>query len=156
MKGNNLSKILNILIAAIAIIGAILFIRIFMEDADALQTDGALQNKVISPIIYFSTILFYAAVAIAIGLSLWSLIRNPDNLKKTLLGVAVLGVVLVLAYFMADNNAVYDTTGEVIKGGEAGTATNKWVGAGIWYSIVLGGVASLFFVYDLAKGLIKS
>ena len=153
MKSN---KILNILIALIAIIGAILFIRIFMEDADALQTDGALQNKVISPIIYFSTFLFYAAVIIAVVLSLISLVRNPENLKKTLLGIAVLGVVLVFAYFLADSDAVLDTQGKIIEGGEAGTSVNKWVGTGIWYSIALGLVASAFFVIDLVKGLIKS
>ena len=153
MKSN---KILNILIAVIAIVGGFLFVRIFMEDADALKIDGDLQNKVISPIIYFSTFLFYAAVVIAIGLSLWSMIRNPENLKKTLLGIAVLGVVLAIAYFMADDNAVLDTTGAILKGGEAGTTTNKWVGARIYYSIILGLVASAFFVIDLLKGLIKS
>lgn len=153
MKSN---KILNILIAVIAVIGAILFIRIFMEDADTLQTDGALQNKVISPIIYFSTFLFVAVVIITIVLSLLSLIRNPESLKKTLLGVAVLTVVLVLAYFLADDSAVLDTTGSVLKGGEAGTSTNKWVGTGIYYSIILGLVASAFFIIDLVKGLIKS
>lgn len=153
MKSN---KILNILIAVIAIVGGFLFIRIFMEDAEALQTDGDLQNKVISPIIYFSTFLLYAAVGIAIVLSLWSLVRNPENLKKTVLGLVVLGIVLVGAYFMADTNAVLDTQGKVIPGGEEGTSINKWVGTGIWYSIALGLVASLFFVWDLLKGLVKS
>jgi hypothetical protein len=154
MKSN---KILNILIAVIAVIGGILFIRIFMEDADLLQTDGDLQNKVISPIIYFSTFLFYAAVGIAVILSLWSLIRNPENLKKTLLGLAVLAVVLVVAYFLADSNAVLDTAGKILpNGGEAGSSVNKWVGAGIYYSLILFAVAGAFFVYDLLKGLIKS
>ena len=154
MKSN---KILNILIAVIAIIGAILFIRIFMEDADALQTDGELQNKVISPIIYFSTFLFYAAVIIAVVLSMLSLFSNPESLKKTLLGIGVLGVVLAASYVMADDNAVLDTAGKIIpNGGEAGTATNKWVGTGIYYSIALLLVAGAFFVIDLGKGLIKS
>ena len=85
MKGNKFSKILNILIALIAIVGTILFIRIFMADGEVLQDDAELQNSLISPIIYFSTTLFFAAVGIAVLLSLWSLIRNPENLKKTLL-----------------------------------------------------------------------
>lgn len=153
MKSN---KILSILIAVIALIGAFLFIRIFMEDTSAIETDTALQNKVISPMVYYSTFLLYAAVIIAVVLSLWSLIRNPQNLKKTLLGLGVLGVLLIVAYFMSDSNAVVDAQGVVLEGGEAGTKINKWVGTGIWYSIVLGGIASLFFVYDLLKGLIKS
>jgi hypothetical protein len=49
-----------------------------------------------------------------------------------------------------------DTANNVLKGGEAGSATNQWVGTGIWYSIALGLVASSFFVYDLLKGLVKS
>ncbi|MDB2385132.1 hypothetical protein N9V96_01535 [Polaribacter sp.] len=156
MKGNNFSKILNILIAVIAIVGAVLFIRIFMADGDALQEDVDLQNSLISPIIYFSTILFIAAVAIAILLSLWTLVRNPENLKKMLLSLAVLGVFLIIAYSLSDNSvAVLDNNGMVLEGGEAGSSTNKWVGTGIMYSLILGAIAGIGFVVDLVRGLIK-
>ncbi|GAB7256128.1 hypothetical protein [Polaribacter sp. OB-PA-B3] len=153
MKSN---KILNIIIAVVALVGAFLFIKIFMEDSEAIETDVDLQNSVVSPIIYYSTFLLIAAVVIAVALSLWSLIRNPENLKKTLMGLAVLCVLLVISYFLSDSEAVINAAGGISEGGEAGSATNKWVGAGIWYSIILGGIASLFFVYDLVKGLIKS
>ena len=153
MKSN---KILNILIAAMAIIGGILFIRIFMEDTQALEENVDLQNSVVSPLISYSYWLFIAAVVITIGLSFWSLIRNPENLKKTLGGLAVLAVLLAVAYFLSDSDAVYNTAGAIEPGGEAGSAINQWVGAGIWYSIILGGIASLFFVWDLLKGLVKS
>lgn len=153
MKSN---KILSIIIAAVALVGAFLFIRIFMEDAEAIETDVDLQNKVISPIIYYSTFLLYAAVGITLVLSLWSLVRNPENLKKTLMGLAVLGVLLAISYFLSDSEAVINAAGKIEAGGEAGSSTNKWVGTGIWYSLILGGIASLFFVYDLVKGLIKS
>ncbi|WP_299057842.1 hypothetical protein [uncultured Polaribacter sp.] len=149
---NNLSKILSIFIAVVALIGAFLFVRIFMTDSNDVE---ALSSSVGS-IVSFSTILLYFAVGATIVLSLIGLFRNPDNLKKTLLGIAVLAVVLVFAYFLADSNAVLDTQGKVLEGGEAGSATNQWVGTGIWYSIALGFVASMFFVYDLVKGLIKS
>ena len=153
MKSN---KILSIIIAVVALVGAFLFIKIFMEDGDAIETDVALQNKVISPIIYYSTFLLIAAVVITVLLSLWSLIRNPENLKKTLMGLAVLGVLLVISYFLSDSEAVINAAGGISEGGEAGSTVNKWVGTGIWYSLILGGIASLFFVYDLVKGLIKS
>lgn len=153
MKSN---KILSIIIAVVALVGAFLFIRIFMEDGEAIETDVNLQNKVISPIIYYSTFLLIATVVITIALSLWSLIRNPENLKKTLMGLAVLGVLLVISYGLSDSDAVINAAGGISDGGEAGSSTNKWVGTGIWYSLILGGIASLFFVYDLVKGLIKS
>lgn len=153
MKSN---KILNFLIAAIAIIGGILFIRIFMEDGEALKTNVDLQNTVVSPLISFSFWLCIIAVVITIGLSMWSLIRNPENLKKTLGGLLVLGVLLAVAYFMSDSHVVYNASGGIEHGGEEGSSINQWVGTGIWYSIILGGFASLFFVWDLIKGLIKS
>jgi magnesium-transporting ATPase (P-type) len=153
MKSN---KILSIIIAVVALVGAFLFIKIFMEDAEAIKTDVDLQNKVISPIIYYSTFLLIATVVITVVLSLWSLVRNPENLKKTLMGLGVLAVLLIVSYFLSDSEAVINAAGGISEGGEAGSSTNKWVGTGIWYSIILGVIASGFFVYDLVKGLIKS
>jgi hypothetical protein len=156
MKDNKLAKYLSILVALIAIVGAILFIRVFMEDATAIENDAEVQNSVVDPIVYFSEFLLYAAVLIAVVLSIWSVIKNPQNLKKMVLGLVLLAVVLVISYFIADSNAVLDTQGAVLEGGEAGTSINQWVGTGIWFSMALGLVASLFFVFDLVKGLIKS
>ena len=153
MKG---SKILSIAIAVIAVIGGFLFIRVAMEDAEVIKTDVEVANNVVSPLINFSTGLFFAAVIITIVLSLIGLFRNPQNLKKTLGGLGIMVILLAIAYFLSDSNVVYDASGKIQPGGEAGSSVNHWVGAGIWYSIILGGIASLFFVYDLMKGLVKS
>jgi magnesium-transporting ATPase (P-type) len=127
MKSN---KILSIIIALVALVGAFLFIRIFMEDAEAIETNVDLQNKVISPIIYYSTFLLIATVVITVVLSLWSLIRNPENLKKTLMGLGVLAVLLIVSYFLSDSEAVINAAGGISEGGEAGSSVNKWVGTG--------------------------
>jgi len=154
MKSN---KALSILITIIALIGAGLFVHVLTYDEEVIKTDVDIQNTVISPIIYYSTYLFYAAVVITVLLSIWTVIKNPENLKKLLMSLAILGVLLLVAYFMADAQAVYDANGlKILKGGEAGSSVNKWVGAGIWYSTILLAIAGLFFVYDLLKGLIKS
>lgn len=153
MKSN---KLLNIAIAVISVIGIILFIRVAAEDKEALGASVDLQNSLVSPLVYFSTYLLYASVIIAIVLSMISLVRNPDNLKKTLMGLAVLGVIFLISYFTADSAAVLDTQGAVLEGGEEGSTTNQLVGTGIWYSLFLGAIASVFFVWDLVKGLVKS
>ena len=154
MKSN---KILNILIAAIALIGGVLFIRIFMEDSQEIVDNvDNLQNTVVSPLISFSFWLFIIAVIVTIALSFWSMIRNPENLKKTFGGIAVLAILLVIAYFLSDSNVVYNTAGGIERGGEEGSSINRWVGAGIWYSLILGGIAGIFFIVDLLKGLVKS
>ena len=152
----NLSKILNIFIALVAAIGAILFIRIFMEDSELIETDPNIQQSVIDPIIFFSTSLLYLAVGVTVVLSVIGLVKNPDNLKKTALGVVALGVVLALAYFTGDSLEVTGPQGKVLPGGEAGSSINHWVSTGIWYSMFLGLIAGAFFIFDLVKGLIKS
>jgi len=153
---DNLSKILNIFIALVAAIGAVLFIRIFMEDAELIKVDADTQQSVISPIIIFSTSLLYLAIAVTVVLSIIGLVKNPENLKKTGLGIVALGVILVLAYFTGDSLEVTDPQGKVLAGGEAGSSINHWVSTGIWYSMFLGLIAGAFFVLDLVKGLIKS
>ena len=154
MKSN---KILNIIITVVAVIGIILFVRVGMEDAEVIKDNVDVQNGLVSPLISYSTWLFYAAVVITILLSLWSMIRNPENLKKTLGGLAVLAVLLFIAYFLSDSAVVYDANNiNILEGGEEGSSTNKWVGAGIWYSTILLIIAGAFFIVDLLKGLVKS
>ena len=151
-----LSKILSLFIALVAAIGAILFIRVFTADADAIENDPIVQGSIIDPIIMFSTILFYLAVGTAIVMSALALVKNPESLKKTGLGVVALAIILVLAYFTGDSLPVTDPQGNILEGGEAGSSINKWVSTGIWYSMFLGIIAGAFFVIDLGKGLIKS
>ena len=156
MKDDKLSKYLSILIAVIAVIGGVFFIRVFMA-GEAVETDVEIQNSVVSPLVTFSQYLLYGAIIVTVIASLLGMVKNPENLKKTILGLVVLGVLLTIAYFTADSNAVLDAQGLVIKdGGEAGTSVNKWVGTGIWFSIILGAIGTGFFVIDLLKGLVKS
>lgn len=149
---NKFSKILTIIIAVLSVVGIILFVVVSSAD----DTDPKAVDAAVSPLVSFSTYLFYAAVIITIVLSLWSMIKNPENLKKTLLGLAVLGVLLVVSFFLGDSNAVVDAQGAVIEGGEAGASSNQWVGTLIWYSTILVLIGGVFFVYDLLKGLVKS
>lgn len=153
---NNLSKILSIFVALVAVVGAILFIRIFTEDAELIKSDAEVQQSIITPIIVFSQVLLYLAIGVAVVLSLWAMVKNPENLKKTGLGVVALGVILLLAYFTGDSAVVTDPQGKVLAGGEEGSSINQWVSTGIWYSMFLGLIAGIFFVIDLGKGLIKS
>lgn len=148
---NKFSKLLTILVAVIAIIGLVLFINVSAAGEDPKPLSNA-----VGPLVAFSTYLLYAAIGVTVILSLISLVKNPDNLKKTLLGLAVLGVILVISYFLGDSNPVLDAQGGVIPGGEQGASSNQWVGTLIWYSTILVLIGSAFFIVDLVKGLIKS
>ena len=145
------SKILTIIVAVLAVIGLALFINVTSVGEDAEPLDAA-----VGPLVSFSSYLFFAAVGITIILSIFSLVKNPDNLKKTLLGVAVMAVLLVISYSLGDSNPVLDAQGAVIEGGEQGASSNQWVGSLIWLSSILVIIGGIFFVIDLLKGLVKS
>jgi len=145
------SKILTIIVAVISVIGIALFINVSITDDVPESISGA-----VGPLIGFSLYLFYAAVIITVALSIRGLVKNPENLKKTLIGLAAMAVLLIIAYILGDSEAVLDAQGNVLKGGELGSSSNQWVGSLIWYSSILVLIGGAFFVIDLAKGLIKS
>jgi len=106
--------------------------------------------------VYFSQYLLYFSVGITLFLSLSGLFKNPESLKKTLLGLGVLGLLFLGAYALSDSNVVLDNADFILAGGEEGSSTNRIVGTGIWFSMILGIIGLGFFVADLVKGLIKS
>ena len=86
-------------------------------------------------------------------MSLFSLLKNPAALKKTLLGLAIFGALFLVSYFASSDGAVLGANGEGLL--EAGS-TSKWSGIGLMFSYVLLAAGGLFFVVDLLRGLIKS
>jgi len=153
---NKLSKVLTIIAVIIALIGAIFYIRVVMAGDDAIKESADLQNSIISPFVWLTVIVLIATAAASLISSVISLVKKPEQLKKTLLSVAVLGVVLVIAYLLKDGSVVLDAQGKIVEGGEEGVASNIWSSTGIWYSIILGGVGLALFLYDMVKSLIKS
>lgn len=148
---SKISKILTLAVALISVIGILLFVNVSTKGEDTQAIAGA-----VGPLIEYSVWLLYITVGVTIVLSLLNLIKNPENLKKTLIGLAVMGVLLMISYFLGDNNAVLDAQGAVLKGGELGSSLNKWVGSLIWYATILVVIGGAFFIADLVKGLVKS
>ena len=148
---SKISKILTIIVAVISVIGIALFVNVSFTDGSPESVSSA-----VGPLIAFSLYLFYAAVIITIGLSIRGLVKNPENLKKTLLGLGVMVVLLIVSYLLGDSEPVLNAQGKVLEGGELGAASNQWVGSLIWYSTILVLIGGIFFVDDLGKGLVKN
>lgn len=152
---NKLSKIATGIAAVIGVIGFFFFIRVLMAGDDAIENDAAVQASIVPPFIVFSLWVFYITIGLTVFFSLRNVFKNPENLKKTLLSLVVLGVVLAVSYMFASDAEVTDVFGNTLEDGEAGS-TSKWVGTGIIYSLTLGGIGLALFVFDLLKGLVKS
>jgi len=151
---NKLSGILTIVAGLIGVITFYFFIRIVMVGDDALETDAALQASIVSPFISFAKIVLIATLAITIIFSILNLVKHPDVLKRSLLGVGVMAVILVIAYSVAGDGVVTDGVGKILPDGEAGSIS-KWVSTLINYSFILGGIGLAMVGVDFVKGLVK-
>ena len=150
---SNISKILKIVIALIAVVAGYFFVKIISTGDDVIvEANGTL--GIVGPFVSFAIALFIAVGAIAVLFSVWSLIKKPEALKKSLLGVVVLGLVLAASYGLANDAAVTDITGQVLEGGAQGPES-KWVSTGIWYSVILGAAAIISIVLGGVKSIIK-
>lgn len=149
------SRILTFVIGIIGLIGFYFFIRIVMEGDDAINEDAGLQGSILSPFISFSIFLLIATAAISVVFSMLNMAKHPEVLKRTLMGVAAMALLLVVAYAFATDEAVTDAMGKIIKDGEAGSVS-KWVSTLINYSFILGAIGLGFFLYDFVRSLVKN
>jgi len=149
-----LSKILTLVAGLIGVIGFYFFIRILIEGDEALKIDADLQSSILSPFISFSIFLLIVTTAIAVVFSALNMIKHPQVLKRTLMGVGVLVVFLVIAYSLADDSAVM-SMGKILPDGEAGSVS-KWVSTGINFSAILGVIGFGAFFFDFVKSLVKN
>ncbi len=146
---NQKSKILTIITAVIGLIGVFLFIRVIMAGDDSAAVDSS-----VNAFVYFAKYLLVITAVIALVLSLLNLVKNPQALKKSLIGVAILAVLFAISYAVASDAAVTDSFGNVVKNGEAG-ATSKWISALINFTGVLGVLGLVAIGQGFVKSLIK-
>ncbi|WP_442267704.1 hypothetical protein ACSIGC_08570 [Tenacibaculum sp. ZS6-P6] len=143
------NKILTLLVAIISVVGFGLFINVMMTDSE----DKIAMSDASSPIVTFGIVILVATAAIAVLASILGVTKNPKALKKALLGLAVLGVILLISSLVSDSSQVLDANKEVIAA--EGSSVSKLTSTGIWSSLILLVVGGAFFVFDLFKGLIK-
>jgi glucan phosphoethanolaminetransferase (alkaline phosphatase superfamily) len=147
------SKILKGLVALIAIIAAYFFIRIVSTGDDAI-VEGQGTLGIVGPLVSFSIALLIVVASVAVIFSILSLLKKPEALKKSLIGIAALAVLLAISYGVSPDTAVTDVTGQVLEGGEAGSPS-RWVSTGIWYTVLLGVGAIVAIVLGGVKSIVK-
>ena len=148
------SKILTLVAGLIGLIAFYFFIRIVMVGDEIIETDADVQASIVSPFINFAKFVLIATGVIAVVFSMLNLLKQPQVLKRTLLGIVALAVILVIAYSVSSDAAVLDVSGRVLEDGEAGSIS-KWVSTGINFSAILGVIGLGFFVVDFVRSLAK-
>ena len=146
----DLYKIFKWVAVAIGIIAFAFFIRMVMIGGDVIENDPS-QQGVANTFVMFAFWLLVIIAVITLVLSVLTMVKNPQNLKKTLMGIGILIVLLGISYAISSGDAVMDSFGKVVKDGEAGP-TSKWVGTLLTFTYLLG----LGGLVAIGMGFVKS
>ena len=152
-----LSKILTLVAGLIGLIGFVFFARIVAEGDDSIEAmlaDETMTDSFVAPFISFAIVVLVITIIIAVLFSVVNLVKHPQVLKRSLMGVGIMVVFLVIAYSLASDAAVLDVMGNVLEDGEAGSVS-KWVSTGINFSAILGIIGFGAFFVDFVKSLVK-
>ncbi len=147
-----MSKQLMLVVGAIGLIAIFFLARVVIEGDVAITASADLQSSVVSPFITFSIIILVLTTLVTVVFSAYTLAQHPEQLKKALLGIGVLGVLLLITYFVSPNSQVVDVTGKVLM---EESSTSQLISAGISYGFLLGTIGIGFFLWDFVKSMIK-
>jgi hypothetical protein len=151
---NKFYKVAKIGAAVLGVIGILLLVRV-VAAGEAVVIDAATQASTVDPFVSFTFLMLGLTTVSAIGFSLWSLIQNPAALKKALISLAVLGVLFVIAYTIANDGAVTDKFGNIIEKGEVGPIS-KNSGALIKYTYFLGVIGLACVLWGSVKEMFSN
>lgn len=88
-------------------------------------------------------ILLAAAILSTLGFAVYSLFQNPKAAIKTLIGIGILVVILLITYYASSSEPMMDSvTGEQVASG----STVQWAGAAIYFGMIALGVGALTFI----------
>lgn len=135
-----LRNILRIVILIIALISAFFFIRILMAGDDAIETDIALQNSLISPFLVVAYIILVFTAITALIFTIMNLLKTPAVLKRSLIGIGAFLAIVILSFLLSKGEIITLADGRTFS-----ESTTKFVSTGLF---------TFYFLIIIAGGLI--
>lgn len=149
---NKSSKIIRLVALVLGLIGAVMLIQVLSADSVALETDPEAQG-IVSAFVGYAVYLLYLTAILAIGFSLFNLVKNPAALKKVGISVGALVLVYIISLVMADDTAIIGSDGSIIS--EAGDVPKR-VGTMLRTTYILGIVGLGLVLFGSFKGMLSN
>jgi len=136
-------KVISLIFIALAVIFQIVVL--------VKGEDGVIGTGILDYYIQLSYVAVGIAAVLALAFPLYFMIQNPKDLLKIAGGIAILFVMGFICYSIADNTfniaqlEKLKTTADI----------SKFVGASLYFTYVLGGLAILSVVFSGISGLFK-
>lgn len=137
------SKIGNIILGLLILVGAITFIMALQVDEDVVDT-----YSYADPILYISYILTIVAALGWIGSTVASMIAKPETIKGQLIGIGFLAAVILISYALSDASDYEKYAG--VTEGEVRMSDML-----LYATYILSGLAVLSWAYGSVVKLIK-
>jgi len=148
-----LRKILGILTIVLFVVSAIIVVMFYMNVVPLSNPQEQMEHGVTDTFIGWAYILFFVCAILAfLVFPLWSFVQqiidNPKSVVKTLIVIAAVALVCIVAYALADGSfsSITDTLVETNE------TELKWSGAGLNALYISLGIAILAVIYaEVAK-----
>jgi len=111
---------------------------------------GKMDIESVQSFIVWAYILFALAVAAALIFPLYFFFLNPKNALRTLMGLAIMGVVFLIGYLMADATPIYSPTQNPDL---SNTSVLVLTDTGLIATYVMFGAAMLLLLYSGVKNV---
>jgi len=149
-----IGKYVSIFMWVIIVITAILAISLVANLSDN-ELDPTMNSWVSTNLTWTYFLLIFSIIAL-IGFAIYQMATNFNEAKKGLLAIAFMGVVVLLAYFMAsDAMPTFFGAQKFIDDGTVTPTVMKWVDTGLIATYLVLGISVVSIIYASLSRLIK-
>lgn len=143
---SKLTRIINIILWVLMGVSIVLVVLFYFGKIVPGTEETNMEEPVITELfLKWTYIMAIGATVVALGFSVVNLINNPKALKQSLIMIVVGAVLVVAAYFLADDRVLsmpgYEGTQNVPE-------TLKFAGTFLWLAYILAGLAVLTILYS--------
>lgn len=143
---SKLTRIINIILWVLMGVSIVLVVLFYFGKIVPGTEETNMEEPVITELfLKWTYIMAIGATVVALGFSIVNLINNPKALKQSLIMIVVGAVLVVAAYFLADDRVLsmpgYEGTQNVPE-------TLKFAGTFLWLAYILAGLAVLTILYS--------
>lgn len=138
----SISRFIKILLGVIMAITLVFLVMFYAGD---VVNEGTNQEHpvVTEAFIIWAYILLVITLVLTLGFSLYNMVTNPKGAKKSLVGLVGAGVVILIAFLLANDTPLYLPH---YTGADNVPATLKMVDTGLFTSYILAGIAIVAIV----------
>ena len=153
MNQKVISLALGILVGILILIGVILVIGAMQTNAEVDPETQQVMTDIpaVSNSVSYTMILFWISAALIGIFTVWSIIQNPKRFIPAGIGVAVFGVLILIASAMV----TVEKSGYIMTLNDTTEGSLYWGGLGIQATFVLTAVAVLLILIQAGAGIFR-